>query len=580
MGDAASVAATVRDGRVVWEVAGKAVSVSLSLEVVSRLGMAVREGFKALPRRGLETGGLLIGARRKTNGHVIVEIDDFEAIESEHAAGPSYLLSEADRRLLEQRIAARGKTASVVGFYRSHTRSGFALTVEDDYLFSNYFRKASDVFLLIKSNDGAPPTGGFIIREGGKVLSHTPYAQFQFNQTFAMTSAAMTPAAMTPAREAPGEVSPVLPEPPPASKTIPSPAPQWGVWMARWPVWLGAVGAAALAVVLALGVRSGVSVSTQDKALPLALNVTNTGAGLRLSWDHRASSHAHGAVLWIRDGKDEQRVELDGKQLSEGSVMYWPQSSDVNFRLQLLAPLPALTESVRAIGGPSRPPVSTAGAADAVAAVPPVMSAPAAPQRVQIAMASRKRLRTFELPLPTVMKDTAIPDLPGADPLDGLPLTRNIELLQPVLQAKAPAFRDEADSPVRISVEPVPSSRLAQFARRLPLVGKRYRHPDYVPPAPLREPPIPNRPQRNVAHDVNIDVKVYVNPAGKVDYSEVLSKVGAADRDLAAVAVFSARRYEFVPARAGDDTVPGEVILHYQFGPGALASGDQAQAAR
>jgi hypothetical protein len=82
--------------------------------------------------------------------------------------------------------------------------------------------------------------------------------------------------------------------------------------------------------------------------------------------------------------------------------------------------------------------------------------------------------------------------------------------------------------------------------------------------------------QRNVAHDVNIDVKVYVNSSGKVDYSEVLSKVGASNRDLAAAAVFSARKCEFIPARAGDDTVPGEVILHYQFGPGALASADPA----
>jgi outer membrane biosynthesis protein TonB len=68
---------------------------------------------------------------------------------------------------------------------------------------------------------------------------------------------------------------------------------------------------------------------------------------------------------------------------------------------------------------------------------------------------------------------------------------------------------------------------------------------------------------------VNIDVKVYVNPAGKVEYSEVLSKVAGTDRDLAASALFSARRWEFVPARDSDGTVPGEVILHYQFGPGA-----------
>src|SRR5215475_2001886 len=193
METAGMVDTTVKDGLVVWEVPGKPVSVRLTLDVVSRLGLAVREGFKAIPRRGLETGGILMGTRRKENGQVVLEIDEFEAVESEHAAGPSYLLSEADRRLLEMRIAAASKNSSIVGFYRSHTRSGFALTVEDDYLYSTYFRKSSDVFLLIKSNEGAPPTGGFIIREGGRVLAHTPYAVFQFNSAFALAAAREAP---------------------------------------------------------------------------------------------------------------------------------------------------------------------------------------------------------------------------------------------------------------------------------------------------------------------------------------------------------------------------------------------------
>jgi len=150
----ATVATTVREGWVVWEVPGKPIIVRLSFDVVSRIGLAVWEGFKSLPRRGLETGGLLIGNRQDCGSQVLVEIADFEAVESEHAAGPSYLLSEPDRRLLELRIAAHGTSGRklhVVGFYRSHTRTGFGMTLEDEYLFSNYFRKPSDVFLLIRS---------------------------------------------------------------------------------------------------------------------------------------------------------------------------------------------------------------------------------------------------------------------------------------------------------------------------------------------------------------------------------------------------------------------------------------------
>jgi outer membrane biosynthesis protein TonB len=105
--------------------------------------------------------------------------------------------------------------------------------------------------------------------------------------------------------------------------------------------------------------------------------------------------------------------------------------------------------------------------------------------------------------------------------------------------------------------------------RSIPLIGKRNRRPDYVPPAALHNPGLSIPPNRNLARDVKINVKVYVNPSGKVEFSELVSKVSDTDRDLAVWAVFAARRWEFVPARDGDSAVPGEVILHYQFGPPA-----------
>jgi len=52
-----------------------------------------------------------------------------------------------------------------------------------------------------------------------------------------------------------------------------------------------------------------------------------------------------------------------------------------------------------------------------------------------------------------------------------------------------------------------------------------------------------------------------------VEYAELLS--GALDRDLAAEAVYAARRWDFAPARMGNEAVPGEVILHFRFEPPA-----------
>ena len=576
MGDASSSAPTVRDSWLIWEVPGKPVSVRLNPEVVGRLGMAIREGFKALPHRGLETGGLLIGRRREVANHVVVDILDFEPVESEHAAGPSYLLSNADRHLLEARIAAREATAKkllIVGFYRSHTRRDFAITVEDASLFSDYFRKASDVFLLIKPNDYGPPTGGFIIREGGKILSPSPYVQVPLDRAIVIPAARETSIPALPA-------SPAPPRPPQIVQPSAPERTTWmrTTWMVRWPIWLAAAGAMAVAVGLPFGIQRRIPGPPPAKPrVALALSVTNSGNGLLLSWDHQASRQAGHAVLWIKDGQEEQKFELDSKQLNEGSVTYWPAGSDVNFRLTLLSPGASVTESVRAIGGPSKPlvadPAPTAVAVEsspASVSAPAYVSAPNPPRRNRAGTASRQLAREFALPHPEPGRATvtaaALPDPPTIQPAAVPPL-------EAIVPANSLAFPDGADSSLRVKVEPLSGSRLERLARNIPLLKKRYRRSDYVPPAPLRKPALPSPPHRKVAQDVNIDVKVHVNPAGQVDSSEVLSKVAETDRDLAALATFSARRWEFVPARDGDGTVPGEVILHYQFGPEVRAAG-------
>src|SRR6185369_13401982 len=145
---------------------------------------------------------------------VIIEIDDFEAVESEHAAGPAYLLSPADRSLLEARISARkaaGGNSSIVGFYRGHTRRDFAIAEEDAFLFSTYFREPSDVFLLIKPGEGGSAIGGFVIREEGKVLSDTPYAQFRLEATISIPAARETPVRATEEPRPPVRVGRIVP---------------------------------------------------------------------------------------------------------------------------------------------------------------------------------------------------------------------------------------------------------------------------------------------------------------------------------------------------------------------------------
>jgi len=76
----------------VWEVPGKAMSVQMNLDTIDRLSSAVLTGFGAIPRRGAEVGGVLVGC---VTGPV-VRVDDFEPVPCSYKRGPSFLLSESD----------------------------------------------------------------------------------------------------------------------------------------------------------------------------------------------------------------------------------------------------------------------------------------------------------------------------------------------------------------------------------------------------------------------------------------------------------------------------------------------------
>ncbi|HEY1343292.1 MAG TPA: hypothetical protein VGF59_37580 [Bryobacteraceae bacterium] len=165
-----------------WQVPGKRIAVNLRLDLIDRLGVSVGEGFQALPRRGLETGGLLFGGTKRKGDLTTVQIAHFEPIECEHAVGPSYLLSATDRRRLEERIRRHKSNGGlpIVGFYRGHTRKEFGITVEDADLMSWYFSDSANVFLLIQAHRDRPPTAGFAIWESRKIASTKPYLEFPF----------------------------------------------------------------------------------------------------------------------------------------------------------------------------------------------------------------------------------------------------------------------------------------------------------------------------------------------------------------------------------------------------------------
>ncbi len=73
----------------VWEAPDQAAIVHLHLDVVDRMLSEVMRGFGAVPKRGAEVGGLLIGTVEPGEGDApaLIRIEDFEQVPCEYRVG-------------------------------------------------------------------------------------------------------------------------------------------------------------------------------------------------------------------------------------------------------------------------------------------------------------------------------------------------------------------------------------------------------------------------------------------------------------------------------------------------------------
>ena len=167
----------------IWEVAGKPVSVQISLELVERLEQEVVENFRSLNSRGSEIGGVLLGTFQ-SGSPLRVSIQSYESIPCDYSRGPLYRFSEADVERFDramQRSATGGQR--VVGFFRSHTRKGLSLDAEDVAFFSGHFREPHQVALLIRPYASKPSAAGYFIWENGSVRGDATHLEFAFRRS-------------------------------------------------------------------------------------------------------------------------------------------------------------------------------------------------------------------------------------------------------------------------------------------------------------------------------------------------------------------------------------------------------------
>lgn len=356
-------------GFYVWEIQGKPVCIQLSLDVIDRLQQDVIRGFGAVPRRGAEVGGILLGSR--THAGPEVRIEDYELIPIEYKRGPSYLLSPEDVQAFAatfDQLAKASGSLIPVGYFRSHTRDAVGLGDEDLELLKKYFPEPEAIVLLIRPYGTKPSIAGFYFREDGEFQKGPPLLEFPLRRKD------LAPNDSTPPRPAAQRAirrPPPPPPPPPvhpgAQRSIPveqrphSSAltslglsePQAGQDLpAAFPdlapvsssrrrsVWVP-LSLVFLLLGLLLGFQAAITVRPEAPgagAYHLSLSVTPSASDLQVKWDRNAPAikAARRGVLVIEDGDLSKQVDLDPGQLQNGNVVvYRRYSNHVRFRLEL-----------------------------------------------------------------------------------------------------------------------------------------------------------------------------------------------------------------------------------------------------
>src|ERR1035438_7852666 len=156
---------TLDAGLEVWQAEGCAVRIEYSRSVMEELRLAACEGLKRL-KNGVEIGGVLFGLRDSDS----LKIMAHRALACDYAFGPTFTLSNNDRRVLVDLLTASDTDSSLsamqpVGWYHSHTRAGLLLCEKDQELFRQYFPESWQIALVLRVGHFEPVRASFFIRE-------------------------------------------------------------------------------------------------------------------------------------------------------------------------------------------------------------------------------------------------------------------------------------------------------------------------------------------------------------------------------------------------------------------------------
>lgn len=543
-----------------WTFPGAPVRIHLHLSVVERLAPEVRRAFDAVPAHSVEIGGLLLGTA-DFKSSPIVEIKDFVPFLSEYRTDHKFILSDADQRRLEKKLAAareeRADGLMVVGYYRSHIGAGLNLNESDLALAEAHFYDPADVFLLVKPTTDASPTAGFFFWDNGRIDSEFTFLEFPFDARL-LTGARVKPSMLDrapdltefespesqPQFDAPHRSEAELPAPP-VRELRATPSLPW-LWYPLFTILmiaLGAVGYQAMLKWAGPAPGEATAAFVASDAPTLALRVERKDSDLRVSWSRKAAAviQAKDAALSIRDGDaQQQELRLTLEQLRNGSVLYTPANTSVQFRLEVTAPDNTKTsETVLALTAPKAPVTDIAKPASAPRPAPANQPAgDSIPDRKENTPSGAEH--DFGEPVRVVMVDG-----PAQPPQAS---GQNQAAVRGPLLAPTPQKPGVA----------APGSSI----QRSPAL-------QYVAARPVRQtqPVLPAAVRNLIASVVEVDVKVRIDETGRVVRAEPLPINEPVSSSLVSAARSAAMLWRFEPARRGGQPVPSDLVLRFQYRP-------------
>ncbi len=345
-----------------WNVPGSTVSVYIDFEVVDRLGFDIMRGFGAVPRRGAEVGGILLGTA-EVSEQTVIRIEDYEPIPCEHMRGPSYILSHSDQQHLDEMIErwapAPDKRICAVGYYRSNTRDVIHLAAEDIEILDSRFPAPTAICLMVKPYATRVSEAAIFVRQDGAFSTDPASQVFPFRRKELGGGKPLRrprggdPSLPEPdtalSSSAPGSEAQRLDESgstanlagaPGAQSPIPVPAPAtrsrtgW-VWFPLSFVFL--LLGVFLGFQIALSYREKPAVTQPSNPYQLDLSVVQFGESVHLKWntDSEAIHQGLRGQLHIQDGDNSKVVELQQEDLGRGGILYRNATQNVKFRLEI-----------------------------------------------------------------------------------------------------------------------------------------------------------------------------------------------------------------------------------------------------